>query len=396
MNDGLKKNVFFDFISNEKIGGILLLISTVSSVLIANSFMGQAFYRFIHSEFNLSLPGFFLDYSIQHWINEGLMTLFFLMVGLEIERELYVGELSIIKNALLPILAALGGMVVPSAIYLCLNYRTGTITGFGVPMATDIAFSLAILSLLSNKIPTSIKIFLTAFAIIDDLGAIVIIAIFYSKNISLIYLLLSIVVYVILLIFNRKKVFYIWPYITLGLIMWYLMAKSGIHPTITGVLLAFAIPFKKDGVNPSYKIQLALHKPVSLIILPIFAMANTCIQISSVNLIDLFSLNSIGIFLGLVVGKPIGIFLFSFVSIMLGVCQYPTDATYKHILGAGFLGGIGFTMSIFIANLAFSDSNIINGSILVILLASVLSAIMGFTYFSMLKLRTGTSFSQLK
>jgi Na+:H+ antiporter, NhaA family len=309
------------------------------------------------------------------------MTIFFLLVGLEIERELYIGELSNFKQALLPIIAAVGGMIFPALIHFIFNNGTDSQSGFGIPMATDIAFSLAALSLLGKRIPFSLKIFLTAFAIMDDLGAIIVIALFYSKGISFVYLSLAILSFIILIILNRLRVFKLFPYIIIGFIMWFFMLKSGIHPTITGVLLAFAIPFTKDDKNPSYKVQMFLHKPVAFLILPIFAIANTCININFSSISNFVSNNSIGIISGLIIGKPLGIFLFSLLSIKFKICKLPDELGLKHILGAGLLGGIGFTMSIFIANLAFTDSGLVNSSIIATIIASILSGLIGILYF---------------
>lgn len=380
-------NYFKEFIESEKTGGLILILCTLISILLANSIFSDRYVHFWHQTIDLSFLWINLNYSIQHWINDGLMTIFFLLVGLEIERELYIGELSSFKNALLPIIAALGGMVIPATIHYIFNNGTPTQSGFGIPMATDIAFTLGVLALIGNKIPVSLKIFLTAFAIIDDLGAIVIIAIFYSKNISIMYLSIAICIFIFLLILNRLKYYRITPYLFLGIVMWYFMLKSGIHATITGVLLAFAIPFKKNENNPSLKLQHFLHKPVAYIIIPLFAIANTGIIINLNNLSNLLSQNSLGIFFGLILGKPIGILVFSLFAILLKICEFPKDTNWKHILGAGILGGIGFTMSIFITNLAFSEYLMIQYSIIAILIASFLSGIFGFIFFKIINLK---------
>jgi NhaA family Na+:H+ antiporter len=316
--------------------------------------------------------------SIEYWINDGLMTIFFLLIGLELEREVYIGELSKIKDALLPIFGALGGMIIPAGIYLWLNLGTYTQAGAGIPMATDIAFALGILSLLGNKVPTSLKVFLTALAVIDDLGAIMVIAIFYTKTIILTNLFTAAGIFVLLLVFNRLKIRNLIPYLIGGFAMWYFMLNSGVHATITGVLLAFAIPFGNgDKKSTSCILQHFLHKPVAFIILPLFALANTAVVINT-DLGEIISQKfSLGISLGLVIGKPIGIFLLSFLAVSLGICKLPNDLNWKSIIGVGFLGGIGFTMSIFITLLAFDDMELQNDSKITILIASVIAAVIG-------------------
>jgi Na+:H+ antiporter, NhaA family len=299
-------------------------------------------------------------------------------VGLEIERELYVGELSSFKNALLPILAAIGGMLFPALIHYFLNSGTNTQSGFGIPMATDIAFALGILSLAGNRIPVTLKIFLTALAIIDDLGAITVIALFYTKGFMAIYLLASLSIFLLLFIAGKRKIYNIWIYLIGGIVMWYFMLKSGVHASIAGVLLAFAIPFHKDDTkNPSYKLQHFLHYPVAYIILPVFALANTAILFPKDIPGSFISRNSLGIILGLVAGKFLGIFLISYVAVKFRLASLSPDIKWSHLLGVSFLGGIGFTMSIFIANLAFTDSIIITASKMSILLASLCSALIG-------------------
>jgi NhaA family Na+:H+ antiporter len=309
------------------------------------------------------------------------MAIFFLLIGLELEREIYQGELSSLKNATFPFFAALGGMIVPAAIFTFFNYGTEFQSGTGIPTATDIAFAIGILALLGNKVPLSLKIFLTALAVIDDLGAIIVIALFYSKSLSLANLSIALGIFAVLIILNRSKVYNIVPYIIGGIGMWYFMHHSGIHATITGVLLAFAIPFSNGGKkSPSYKVQHALHKPVAFVILPLFAMANTGIAIGSDWASGLAGPNSLGIMAGLAVGKPIGILLFSLLGVAIGACSIPSDLKWKNILGAGFLGGIGFTMSIFITILAFDDPAIINSSKIAILVGSLLAGIVGYAF----------------
>jgi NhaA family Na+:H+ antiporter len=309
------------------------------------------------------------------------MAIFFLFIGLELERELYSGELSDIKNALLPIFAAAGGIALPALIHFSLNMGTPTQVGMGIPMATDIAFAIGILSLLGNRVPMSLKVFLTALAVIDDLGAIIVIAIFYTSSISLLNLGIALGIFGVLFILNRLKVNNLIPFLIGGILMWYFMLNSGVHATITGVILAFVIPFG-DGSkkNISYKLQHILHQPVAFFILPLFALANTCIILNSNWYEGLSHSNSIGIILGLFIGKPIGIWLFSYLGVLLGIGILPKSLNWSSLFGAAILGGIGFTMSIFISLLAFENNEDIINSKIAILIASTIAAITGFIF----------------
>lgn len=364
-------SLFTKFFKSEKSGGLFLVFLTLFSLGMANSVFQVPYLLFWNK-----LLG---NHTIVEWINDGLMAIFFLLIGLELEREIYIGELSSFKNASLPLFAALGGMVVPAAIYLFLNFGTATQSGAGIPMATDIAFALGILSLLGNKVPLSLKIFLTALAVIDDLGAILVIAIFYTKSISWFNFVIAMGIWTLLLGFNRYKIRNLVPYLIGGVLMWFFMMNSGIHATITGVLVAFAIPFGNGSAkSTSFILQDFLHKPVAFIILPLFALANTCIAINYNWQDGLENWSSIGIILGLVVGKPFGILLFSFLGVSLGLCTLPKDIGWKHIVGAGILGGIGFTMSIFITLLAFNATDAITNSKIAILIASLVAATTGY------------------
>ncbi len=372
------------FMESEKSGGLTLIVCTLISLLLANSSIGEQY---------LSMWDFqVVGHGIAHWINDGLMAIFFLLVGLELIQEIYEGELSNVKRALLPLSGALGGMIVPAGIYMMLNFGTATSSGFGIPMATDIAFALGILSLLGSRVPTSLKVFLTALAVIDDLGAIVVIAIFYTSDLSWVSLLIALGTFVVLLLLNKKfNVTNVLPYIIGGIIMWYFMLQSGVHATIAGVLLAITIPFKKK--NPaclSNRMQHALHYPVAFGVLPLFALANTAIMIEGNWDQSIGEPFALGIILGLIVGKPIGITLFSFLFVKSKLCSLPTGVKWKQLLGAGMLGGIGFTMSIFITLLAFSDEHHINESKLMILLASLASGIIGYTWLNFI-LKKGKS-----
>lgn len=368
--------LFTEFFESEKASGIVLILCTMVSLLLANSALQESYGHIWQYQIG--------HHSVEHWINDGLMTIFFLLIGLELEREVYIGELSKLKNALLPIIAAVGGMLVPAGIYMIFNYGTATQAGAGIPMATDIAFALGVLSLLGKRVPVSLKVFLTALAVIDDLGAILVIAIFYTDNLSLLNLGIALGIMGILFVFNRMKVNNWIPYVIGGIGMWYFMLNSGIHATIAGVLLAFVIPFG-DGSEKtiSYRMQHLLHKPVAFVLLPLFALANTAVIFGGDWMEGLTHENSIGIFLGLVFGKPIGIFLFCFAFVMMGVCKLPEELNWKQIFATGFLAGIGFTMSIFITLLAFKNqSEDITISKIAILISSLVAGLIGYLFLS--------------
>lgn len=371
-------NLFKAFWQSEKTGGLLLLLCTLISLWLANMAWGEEYVNFWHSKVDASFLGLKLAYSVEHWINDGLMTIFFLLVGLEIERELYKGELANFRNALLPIGAAIGGMLVPAALHYFFNEGELTRTGFGIPMATDIAFALGMMALLGKRVPFALTIFLTALAIIDDLGAIAVIAVFYNSGISWTYLGTALGIFAMLMAFNKTGIKNLVFYLVPGLVMWYCMLQSGVHATITGVLLAFAIPFSKtDATNPSYMLQHALHKPVAFFILPLFALANTGIILNNYWYYNLSSPNSIGIVTGLVLGKPLGILLLCWIFVKLRWARLPEGVSWAMLSGAGLLAGIGFTMSIFIANLAFTDAGFIQSSKVAILVASFLATGLG-------------------
>jgi NhaA family Na+:H+ antiporter len=363
--------LFTDFFESEKAGGLILVFVTLLSLVLANTAWQGAYVDFWH----LNLGG----HSLVHWINDGLMTIFFLLIGLELEREIYHGELSDLKSATLPIFGAVGGMLLPAGLFLAFNFGTATQAGAGIPMATDIAFAIGILSLLGNRVPTSLKIFLTALAVMDDLGAIIVIAIFYTSHLDFLNLLMALGVFGVLLLLNRLKIHHLLPYLIGGVAMWYFMLHSGVHATITGVLLAFAIPFGNgDEKSPSHGLQHFLHRPVAFFILPLFALANTCIPIGAGWQSALGQANSLGIIAGLVIGKPLGIWLFSMLGVGLGLCALPADLKWKNIVGAGFLGGIGFTMSIFITLLAYDNEVVVTNSKIAIIIASLIAGITGF------------------
>jgi NhaA family Na+:H+ antiporter len=366
--------LFLDFFKSEKFSGFLLIGCTALSLLVANSSWGENYAYFWHHPF--------AGLTVELWINDGLMAVFFLLVGLEIEREIYIGELSTFRLAILPIVAALGGMLVPAGMHLLLNNGTPTASGAGIPMATDIAFALGVLSLAGKAVPPAIKVFLTALAIIDDLGAILVIALFYTEQLSVLYLSIALLTFALLFFMGKKGITKGWVYGIGGLVLWYCMFRSGVHATISGVLLAFAIPFGKGGNQSlSARLQHFLHPIVAYFIVPVFALANTGIILSGEILHTLGSVNSLGIMMGLTLGKPIGIVLFSAVAVQIKTASLPSGVAWKHIMAAGMLAGIGFTMSIFITILAFPDSATIVSSKVAILVASLLSAFIGlFTF----------------
>lgn len=360
---------------------MILICCTLFSLIMANSGAGEAYIAFWDTHIGLYVGDFSLDHSILHWINDGLMAIFFLVVGMEIKREIVQGELSSFKKALLPVLAALGGMVVPALLFAFFNTGGPYQHGWGIPMATDIAFALGVLSLLGGRAPMGLKIFLMALAVIDDLGAILVIAIFYNQGVEVPNLMIALGIFLALLILNRLKVSSLIPYLIAGLGMWYFMHSSGIHATIAGVLLAFTIPMKSRNPARSPLIELEgnLHRFSSFIIMPLFALANTAIMLSGdVGEIFMTDLNH-GIMAGLILGKVIGIVGFTYLAVTTGLAVLPTKATPGKMIGLGFLGGIGFTMSIFISVLAFAEPEFQSQAKVSILVASLLSGLIGYT-----------------
>lgn len=380
----MKLSIYFKkFFKSSQSSGIILIFCVLISLLIANSSFAESFQGFLDQEIGAEI--FHLKYPVSIWINDGLMAVFFLLVGLEIKREIIEGELSSFKNASLPIFAAIGGMLVPAVIYSLFNSGTDYRNGWGIPMATDIAFSLAIISMLGKKIPNSIKIFLAALAIVDDLGAILVIAIFYTEQIHWMYLLLSFGVTALLFLLNYLKVTKIIFYLIPGIFLWYFLHHSGIHATIAGVLLAFSIPTNVSNVkiSPLEKLEHQLHFPVSFLIMPIFALTNTNITFNNEMISGLTSTLGLGIVCGLLLGKLIGINLFSMIAIKLKLSSLPQNSSWTQMLGVGFLAGIGFTMSIFIALLSFKgEIEIQNEAKFAILIASFLAAVLGFIILS--------------
>lgn len=376
MFSGQKKltETFKRFLASEQSSGIILIACTVLSLALSNSPIGSGYVAFWETPVG--------SLSLAHWINDGLMAIFFLYIGLELERELYIGELSSFRSALLPMIAAVGGMVAPAAIHYLFNAGTPTQAGFGIPMATDIAFAIGVLAILGSRIPAALKVFVVAFAVMDDLGAIIVIAAFYTADLSIAYLAAALAVWGVLLVLNRRfRIMAMMPYLIGGVAMWIFMLKSGVHATLAGVLLAFAIPFShkdEDLRSPSHLLEYILNQPVAFVILPIFALANTCIVIGADWFSELGSANSLGILAGLTLGKPLGVTLAMAIAVAVGMTALPAALRWAHIIGAGFLGGIGFTMSIFITNLAFPDSPAtINAAKIAILLASLTTGVVG-------------------
>ncbi len=418
------RNFFNQFLHNESIGGILLLICAIISLVCANVPSLGFLHELWHKEAGISIGDFTLSMKIEHWINDGLMAIFFFVVGLEIKREMLVGELSSFRHAALPIFAAVGGMVVPALIYSLFNSGTPSANGWGIPMATDIAFALGILSLLGRRVPVGLKVFLTALAIVDDLGAIVVLAIFYPTHaLHFDMLLYAAIVVIFLMIMNRNKVRNVLFYIIPGFVLWWLILQSGIHATIAGVILAMTIPSRtvinevkfsvrikyllnkfKDvsnseievlanpqqqhiihqmdkhiqEINPlMHKFEAALHPWTTFLIMPLFALANSGVEITFRLFTSPVPAVATGIFFGLLLGKPIGIFLFSLLSVKLRIAELPQGTNWKQVWALGMIAGIGFTMSIFIDSLAFKDIDLVNLGKATILITSTLAAVLG-------------------
>ncbi|WP_035333182.1 Na+/H+ antiporter NhaA [Dyadobacter crusticola] len=375
---------FKQFVQSSSTGGIILIVCVIVSLILANTGAGPGLEAILGTEIGADFAGIHLRYPVLLWINDGLMAIFFLLVGLEIKREMVEGELSSFKKASLPILAAIGGVMVPAGIYFALNAGTETAGGWGIPMATDIAFAIAIISMLGKRVPSSLKIFLSALAIVDDLMAILVIAIFYSTDIHYAYLLYAFGIFAFLLLINRLGVKNLAAYLIPGLFIWYFIHHSGVHATIAGVLTAFAIPTTPDATeSPLEKLEHILVNPVNFIIMPIFALANTNIQFEAGMLQGLTTVLGMGIIAGLVIGKPVGITLLSWLAVKLGIAKMPKHASWLHILGVGMLGGIGFTMSIFIALLSFAGKDLILAEAkFSILTASIISGVIGYMWLS--------------
>jgi len=376
---------FQEFFRLESASGILLAGFTLLALIWANSPWKESYEAFWHLEVSIGFGGAHLSKSLLHWINDGLMAIFFLVVGLEIKRELLIGELAEIKKATLPIAAATGGMIVPALIYVAFNYETSAVSGWGTPMATDIAFSLGVLTLLGKRAPYQLKIFLTAFAIVDDLGAVLVIAIFYTSEISFIALGATVLALAALLVLNKAGVRRLLPYLLVGLLLWFAVLKSGVHATIAGVMLAITIPARGDSEQhetytertPLQRLEHTLHPWVSFIIMPVFALSNAGVELSGQLLSAILHPVGLGIILGLLLGKQIGITLFSWLAVRTGIGSLPTGVRWLHVYGASLLGGIGFTMSLFIAALAFGEGHLASIAKIGVLIASGLAGTVG-------------------
>ena len=370
------------FFKLEAASGLILLIAAVIALIISNSDFGEDYFNLLNIHILIGTENFGLDLSILHWINDALMAIFFFVVTLEIKREFIHGELSKPKQALLPIIGAVGGMALPALIYVIINFKTGyTLRGWAIPSATDIAFSIGVLSLLGSRIPISLKVFLVALAIIDDLGAIIIIAFFYSSELQYSYLLLMMGAFLALILLNKLNVKKFAPYFFIGLFLWYFTYESGIHSTISGVLLATTIPHRKHEKDYSLllKLEHILSPYVAFGIMPLFALANAGVVLDNISIDTMLSPVPLGIICGLFFGKQIGVFLFSFLSVKLKLAEMPSNSNWLKFYGVGILTGIGFTMSLFVGNLAFSDyTNDLDGVKIGVLCGSFLSVVVGY------------------
>jgi len=370
------------FFKLEAASGLILLISAIIALIVSNSTYSTVYFETLNKNLFIGINNIGLKLSILHWINDALMAIFFFFVTLEIKREFVQGELSSIKQAILPIVAAVGGMLVPALIYIFINFETpDTLNGWAIPSATDIAFSIGILSLLGSRVPISLKVFLTALAIIDDLGAIIIIAFFYTGDLNIQYLVLILITFIILIILNKLSIKKFLPYLIVGLLLWLFTHESGIHATISGVLLACAIPHRKKEHDFSLlvKIEHLISPYVAYGIMPLFAFANAGVSLEGLTFSSLLEPVPLGILLGLFIGKQFGVFIFSFVSIKLGFAQLPNNSNWINFYGVGILTGIGFTMSLFVGNLAFVENvQYMDGVKIGVLSGSLLSTLFGY------------------
>ena len=370
------------FFKLEAAGGLVLLIAAVIALILSNTNLSNYYFDVLNIHILIGTKNFGLDLSIIHWINDALMAVFFFVVTLEIKREFVQGELSKPKQALLPIIGAIGGMAIPALLYIIINFETGyTIRGWAIPSATDIAFSIGVLSLLGSRVPISLKVFLTALAIIDDLGAIIIIAFFYSSELQYVHLLLMLVSFIILLTLNKLGIKKFLPYLLVGIFLWYFTHESGIHSTISGVLLAITVPHRNHDTDYSLllKLEHVLSPYVAFGIMPLFALANAGVILDDISINSIMAPVPLGILCGLFFGKQIGVFLFSYLSVKFKLAEMPSNSNWIKLYGVGILTGIGFTMSLFIGNLAFADySNDLDGVKIGVLTGSFLSALVGY------------------
>lgn len=371
-------SIFREFLDSEASGGIVLMVAAVIALLVANSPLSTYYFDALHAYIG--------PLSLSHWINDGLMAIFFLLVGAEIKREMLDGQLSTWPRRILPGIAAAGGMAFPALIYIAFNYdQPETIRGWAIPTATDIAFALGVLSLLGNRVPASLKVFLTALAIIDDLGAVIIIALFYTSGLSLAYLGAALAILVLLIAMNRFGVTRLWLYLAIGAVLWFVVLKSGVHATLAGVALALTIPLRRAPgiahdleVSPLHRLEHLLHGFVPFIVIPIFGFANAGVSFAGMSLGDLAEPLTLGVALGLILGKLVGVFGTAYLAIRTGIAAMPANSGWSHLLGVALLCGIGFTMSLFIGLLAFADSEILQEKVKIgILSGSFAAAILG-------------------
>lgn len=378
MPDERTKSIFREFLDGEAAGGIILMVAAALALIVANSPLAEAYFAVLHAYLG--------PLSVAHWVNDGLMAVFFLLVGLEIKRETLDGQLSTWPRRVLPGIAAAGGMVVPALVYVAINRdNSAALSGWAIPTATDIAFALGVLSLLGNRVPASLKIFLTALAIIDDLGAVIIIALFYTSGLSLAYLGAAFAVIAVLVVLNRMRVMTLIPYLVLGAVLWVLVLKSGVHATLAGVALALTIPLERAaGIShdreqsPLHRLEHGLHKLVPFFVIPIFGFANAGVSLAGLSMAALVEPLTLGVAAGLVLGKLVGVFGSSAVAIRLGLADLPVNAGWLHMIGISLLCGIGFTMSLFIGLLAFAGDAALQDAVKVgILAGSLVAALLG-------------------
>ena len=370
------------FFQLKSAAGILLLLAAIAAIIVENSLLSDLYSKFLHLSISIKISNFAIDKDLHHWINDGLMAIFFLLVGLEIKRELIDGHLSTRAQFSLPAVAAIGGITVPAIIYISLNFGNEiTTSGWAIPTATDIAFALGVVTLLGNRVPVSLKVTLVAIAIIDDLMAIIIIASFYTSDLSINYLLYAAISSSILLAFNNRKINNLFPYIVVGILLWVFVLKSGIHASLAGVLLAMFIPLKaKDSSvqSPLTKLEHSIEPWVNFMILPLFAFANAGVSFSGMKLSLIWEPVTLGIILGLFFGKQIGVMLFTYIGSLLKICKLPSDISWKQYYGLSLVTGIGFTMSLFIGSLAFTDPEFQTSVRLGVLIASLLAGVLGY------------------
>lgn len=371
---------FSEFIKSEQAGGVILIVCVIASLIIANTAAHESFSRLLAYTFGYESHIIHLKYSLLNWINDGLMAIFFFLIGLEIKNEIIDGHLSSFKIAAVPIFAAVGGAIVPAIIFFAFNQGQATGAGWAIPMATDIAFALGVLSLLGKLVPSSLKVLLSTLAVVDDLLAIIIIAIFYSTTLHWLYLAIAFGIFLLLLLMNKLGVKHLAFYLIPGIVLWYFIHHSGIHATIAGVLTALAIPVNSKKGPVLAKLAHQLNTPVNFIIMPLFALANTNIHFETNMINGVFGVLGLGIILGLLFGKPIGVMLFAWLTVKLKIGSLPDQLSWKHIAGMGMLAGIGFTMSIFISLLSFGSSVYNTEAKFAILIASVIAGVVGFIY----------------